>query len=132
MENNEKDKQVANEQFTKITSEIATMSAVMKQSASSTKELLENQNKLLGQLQQVLLDNQSIANKESVLETAMNTQAQIAEERHKKVKNAMEALAGRITKLEQHRHTIVSIGALIISLLTAAGVIAQIFQTFHK
>ena len=131
VENHEKDKQDSSTQFTAITAEIAKLSAAMKQSAESSKELLENQNKLLGQLNQLLLDNQNIANKQNSLETALGTQMQISEKRYEKTKTALENMAGRLAKLEQHRNTILSIGALIISLITAAGVIAQIFQAFH-
>ena len=120
VENHEKDKQESNKQFTAITAEIAKMSSAMQQSAESGKQLLENQNKLLAQLNQIVLDNQNIANKQNSLDTALATQMQISEKRYEKTKTALESMSGRLAKLEQHRNTLISLGALIVSLLTAA------------
>ncbi len=130
-ENHEKDKQFSNQQFTTITAEIAKISTAMQQSVESNKELLENQNTLLGKLQQLIVENQNISNNQTNISNEIQTRVMIEDERYKKTKAAIESLTTRLVKLEQHRHTIVSLGALIISLLTAAGLIAQIFQAFH-
>jgi len=130
VDNHAKDKQDSNAQFTAITAEIAKMSSAMQSSAESSKQLLENQNKLIEELNKLLLANQDIANKQNSLDSALATQMDIAEKRYEKTKAALEDAKKRLTKLEQHRNTVISIGALIISLLTAAGLIAQIFQAF--
>lgn len=132
VDNHAKDKQESNVQFTTITAEIAKMSSAMQSSAESSKQLLENQNKLLGELNKLLLANQDIANKQNSLDSTLATQMDIAEKRYEKTKAALEDAKKRLTKLEQHRNTVVSIGALIISLLTAAGLVAQILQAFNK
>lgn len=130
-ENHEKDKQFSNQQFTAITTEIAKISTALQQSTEMNRELLENQNNLLGQLRQLLVDNQNISNNQTNINNEIQTRVTIEDERYRKTKALIENLTARLVELEQHRHTIVSIGALIISLLTAAGLIAQIFQALH-
>lgn len=132
VENHEKDKQESNNQFATVTAEITKISTTLQSSAELSKELLENQNKLLDQLNKLLLDKQDISNRQNSLSEALATQVTISERRHEKNKQAIETISVRLSKLEQHHNTIISIGALVVSLLTAAGLIAQIFQAFHE
>ena len=132
MESHEKDKQLFNEQFTHLSAEIAKLNATMTQSAESSKEVLTKQNELVGQLQQILLNNKAMENKQDNIDKELSAQKALEEEHHKKAKENFAAIFQRLGKLEQHRNTVMSIGALIISLLTAAGLIAQIFQALHK
>ena len=130
IDNHEKDKNSINERFTEISGSLAKMSAALDRTCDTNKELLASQNKMLDQVQQLVLDNQKVTNKQLTLEEAQAKQAAVSDSRYQKCKDALEEIRQRLTKLEQHKNTVMSIGALIISLLAAAGVIAQIFQAF--
>lgn len=132
VDSHETDKQSTNQQFSKVTSEISKISTTLAASAQTNKELLDNQNKLLEKLNTILLDKHDILNAQQNLADALNAHIELTNKRHANTKEALNDIRNRLTKLEQHRHTIVSIGALIISLLTAVGLLAQIYQVLGK
>ena len=130
VESNNKDRQDVNTRFTEMTAEVSKMSMALTQSSETSKELLQNQNQLLQQIHEMLMENKDLVNKQTAIDETIETHIKIADERYGKIKVTLETLGTRLQKLEQHRNTIMSIGALIISLITATGVIAQIFTAF--
>lgn len=127
----ETDKKESNKRFETISTQMVEMNTTLKLTVENGEKALKNQESMLVAIQNQQLAQQSLDSKCTKLEESIATIIKITDERYEKLKKVNDTTNARLVTLEQHKHTVLAIGSLILSLITAVGLLAQFIKNFR-
>lgn len=126
------DRKETERHFTDVATQLTKLNSAVDNLANAITKMNSDQERFSSQIQDLILSHQNMTNMQSSIDSRITQAQDRSDQRYSKLKDRMEAQEKRLAKLEQHKNTLFGICAFIVSLFTFIGLLAQIYQSFHK